>query len=584
MAEERVNRKLAAILAADVVGYSRLMESDEEGTLSALKQHRQTIFDPRVAAHNGRIVKLIGDGTIVEFGSVVDAVNCAVSIQRANDSLPDKALRQPIVLRIGINLGDVIIERDDVYGDGVNIAARLEPLADPGGICISSIVNESIGNRIDIRFTDGGEISVKNIVRPIRVWKWHPSATNSTTSRSAKPESNIAAASIAVLPFTNMSGDPEQEYFSDGISEDIITDLSKIGGLTVIARNSSFTYKGRSVDVRIVGADLGVRSVLEGSIRRAGNRVRITAQLTDAATGAHLWADRYDRDLTDIFEVQDEVVQKIVGALAVTLTKGEQQRLRRHGTSNVEAYESWLRGRALLTRGGRDSVIEARAMYRRAIELDTSFAAPHAGLALAAIADHASGWALDSAQALPEAERWARRALELNDQEPLSHMALGSVLLWRRNHEGALGEFDRMISLDPNFAQGHSARGLALMYAGESARALEPFAMAMRLDPHYPDILLHFMAQANFSLGKYEIAAQQLLDRVARNPQTDASRMLLASCYGHLGRAEHARAVWAELLKINPDFSLMQRERVLPYKNPDDFQQIAEGLAKASLP
>jgi adenylate cyclase len=582
MAVERVNRKLAAILAADVVGYSRLMGSDEEGTLSALKQHRQTIFDPRVAAHNGRIVKLIGDGAVVEFGSVVDAVNCAVSIQRANDSLPDQALRQPIVLRIGINLGDVIIERDDVYGDGVNIAARLEPLADPGGICISSIVNESIGNRIDIRFTDGGEIS--NIDRPIRVWKWHPSATNPTASRSAKPESNIATASIAVLPFTNMSGDPEQEYFSDGISEDIITDLSKIASLTVIARNSSFTYKGRSVDVRTVGVDLGVRSVLEGSIRRAGNRVRITAQLTDAATGAHLWADRYDRDLTDIFEVQDEVVQKIVGALAVTLTKGEQQRLRRHGTSNVEAYESWLRARALLTRGGRDSIIEARAMYRRAIELDTSFAAPHAGLALAAIADHASGWALDSAQALPEAERWARRALELNDQEPLSHMALGSVLLWRRDHEGALGEFDRMISLDPNFAQGHSARGLALMYAGESARALEPFAMAIRLDPHYPDILLHFMAQANFSLEKYEIAAQQLLDRIARNPQTDASRMLLASCYGHLGRAEDARAIWAELLKINPGFSLRQRERVLPYKNPHDFQHIVEGLAKASLP
>jgi adenylate cyclase len=582
MAVERVNRKLAAILAADVVGYSRLMGSDEEGTLSALKQHRQTIFDPRVAAHNGRIVKLIGDGAVVEFGSVVDAVNCAVSIQRANDSLPDQALRQPIVLRIGINLGDVIIERDDVYGDGVNIAARLEPLADPGGICISSIVNESIGNRIDIRFTDGGEIS--NIDRPIRVWKWHPSAMNPTTSRSAKPESNIATASIAVLPFTNMSGDPEQEYFSDGISEDIITDLSKIGDLTVIARNSSFTYKGRSVDVRTVGADLGVRSVLEGSIRRARNRVRITAQLTDAATGAHLWADRYDRDLTDIFEVQDEVVQKIVGALAVTLTKGEQQRLRRHGTSNVEAYESWLRARALLTRGGRDSIIEARAMYRRAIELDTSFAAPHAGLALAAIADHASGWALDSAQALPEAERWTRRALELNDQEPLSHMALGSVLLWRRDHAGALGEFNRMISLDPNFAQGHSARGLALMYAGESARALEPFAMAIRLDPHYPDILLHFMAQANFSLEKYEIAAQQLLDRIARNPQTDASRMLLASCYGHLGRAEDARAIWAELLKINPGFSLRQRERVLPYKNPHDFQRIVEGLAKASLP
>jgi adenylate cyclase len=586
MVAERVNRKLAAILAADVVGYSRLMGADEAGTLAALKRHREAVFDPAVAAHHGRIVKLIGDGVIAEFGSVVDAVSCALSVQRSSATISDQGASQPtIVLRIGINLGDVIIEGDDIYGDGVNVAARLEPLAEPGGICVSSIVNESVGNRIDVRFQDGGEISVKNIDRPIRVWKWHPNATTSAISRSvAKPEPNVAAPSIAVLPFTNMSGDPEQEYFSDGISEDIITDLSKIGGLTVIARNSSFTYKGRSVDVRAVGRDLGVRSVLEGSIRRAGNRVRITAQLIDAATSAHLWADRYDRDLTHIFEVQDEVVEKIVGALAVTLTQGEQRRLRRHGTSNVEAYECWLRARALLTRGTRESIVQARAMYRRAIEFDQNFAAPHAGLAFAAIADHTSGWALDSAQALLEAERWARRALELNDQEPVSHMALGNVLLWRRDHEGALAEFARMIALDPNFAQGHTATGLALMYAGEPARALEPFAMAMRLDPHYPDIVLHFLAQANFSLGKFEIAAQQLLDRIARNPSTDASRMLLASCYGHLGRAEDARTAWADLRKVNPDFSLMQRARVLPYKNPDDFQRILEGLAKAGLP
>jgi adenylate cyclase len=587
MAEERVKRKLAAILAADVVGYSRLMGADEAGTLSALKRHREAIFEPAVAAHSGRIVKLIGDGVIAEFGSVVDAVNCALSVQRSDAKRPDQSTSQPtIVLRIGINLGDVIVEGGDIYGDGVNIAARLEPLAEPGGICVSSIVNESVGNRIDVRFQDGGEISVKNIDRPIRVWKWHPNATIPTAARSntAKPEPHSDTASIAVLPFTNMSGDPEQEYFSDGISEDIITDLSKIAGLTVIARNSSFTYKGRSVDVRAIGRDLGVRSVLEGSIRRAGKRVRITAQLTDAATGAHLWADRYDRDLTDIFEVQDQVVERIVGALAVTLTQGEQQRLRRHGTSNVEAYECWLRARALLTRGTRESIMEARVMYRRAIEFDLNFAAPHAGLAFAAIAEHASGWVLDSAQALLEAERWARRALELDDEEPVSHMALGNVLLWRRDHEGALAEFRRMIALDPNFAQGHTATGLGLMYAGEPARALEPFAIAMRLDPHYPDIVLHFLAQANFSLGKYEIAAQQLLDRIARNPSTDASRMLLASCYGHLGRAEDARAVWAELLKVNPDFSLMQRARVLPYKNPDDFQRIREGLAKAGLP
>ena len=259
MAEERINRKLAAILAADVVGYSRLMAADEAGTLAALKRHRELVFDPAVAAHNGRIVKLIGDGTIVEFGSVVDAVNCALSVQHSIGALPDEAFGQSkIVLRIGINLGDVIIEGDDIYGDGVNIAARLEPLAEPGGICVSSIVNESIGNRINVRFQDGGEISVKNIDRPIRVWKWHPGATTLAAAKSnaAKPEPNGATASIAVLPFTNMSGDPEQEYFSDGISEDIITDLSKIAGLMVISRNSSFTYKGRSVDVRTIGREL----------------------------------------------------------------------------------------------------------------------------------------------------------------------------------------------------------------------------------------------------------------------------------------------------------------------------------------
>src|SRR6516164_2309452 len=295
MAEERINRKLAAILSADVVGYSRLMASDEAGTLAALKRHRQTVFEPAVATHQGRIVKLIGDGTIVEFGSVVDAVNCALLVQRSGDLLQDESLRQPkIVLRI----------------------------------CISSIVNESIGNRIDARFEDGGQINVKNIDHPIRIWRWHPdsaqaTATNGRQPNTANPEPQAA---IAILPFTNMSGDPEQEYFSDGISEDIITDLSKIAGLMVIARNSSFTYKGRSVDVRTIGRELGVQSVLEGSIRRAGNRVRITAQLTDATSGGHLWADRYDRDLTDIFEVQDDVTRRIVDALKVTLSSGEKER------------------------------------------------------------------------------------------------------------------------------------------------------------------------------------------------------------------------------------------------------------------
>ena len=324
MAEnEQTNRRLAAILAADVAGYSRMMAVDEAGTLAALKHHRNTIFDPAVTRHRGRLVKLIGDGALVEFASVVDAVNCALAIQRSiKTQAPSDG--HGIVLRIGINLGDVIIDGEDIYGDGVNVAARLEPLADPGGVCVSGVVNESVGNRVDVSFTDGGEVTVKNIARPIRVWKWHPDRDTVSAKPLARPEAaESEPPSIAVLPFNNISGDPEQEYFSDGISEDIITDLSKIAGLLVIARNSSFAYKGKNPDIRTVGRELGVRSVLEGSIRRSGNRVRITAQLINAANGGHLWAERYDRDLTDIFAVQDDVTRCIVEALKVKLTPAE---------------------------------------------------------------------------------------------------------------------------------------------------------------------------------------------------------------------------------------------------------------------
>src|ERR1700722_13718897 len=397
MADIRINRKLAAILAADVVGYSRLMGADEAGTLGALKRHRETIFDPAVAAHNGRIVKLIGDGTMVEFGSVVDAVNCALSVQRSSASLPDASARQPtIVLRIGINLGDVIIENDDIYGDGVNIAARLEPLAEPGGVCVSSIVHESVGNRIDVRLQDGGDVSVKNIDRPIRVWKWHPDKTDVAANRSdtANLAPKVETPSIAVLPFANMSGDPEQEYFSDGISEDIITDLSKIAGLMVIARNSSFTYKGRSVDIRDVGRDLGVRSVLEGSIRRAGNRVRITAQLIYATNGAHLWADRYDRDLTDIFAVQDDVTRRIVHALKVTLSPAEKARLADSGAPNIDAYDCYLRGRELLAVNpkNRERFEQSTNLFVRALELDPSYSQAYAALSMAYNLDYQNRW------------------------------------------------------------------------------------------------------------------------------------------------------------------------------------------------
>jgi adenylate cyclase len=581
-----MERRLAAIFAADVAGYSRMIGADEEGTLGRLMAHRRELIDPKIAEHQGRIVKTTGDGVLVEFASPVKAVRCAIEVQLGMlDRNADMPEEQRIEFRIGINIGDVIVEDGDIYGDGVNVAARLEGIAEPGAVYISRAVRDFIRDKSEIVLEDLGERPLKNIAKPVQVFRIGPPHRTVGGAPQAEGSPPVPLKpSIAVLPFANMSGDAEQEYFSDGMTEDLITDLSKASGLFVIARNSSFVYKGRSVKVQEIGRDLGVRFVLEGSIRKAGNRVRITAQLIDAGSGGHLWAERFDRDLTDIFATQDEVVEKIVRALAVTLTKGEEQRLHRRDTGNVEAYETWLRARALLTRGTRESIVQARALYRRAIEIDQSFAAPHAGLALAAITDYVNAWVPDPAQALDEAERWARRAVELNDQEPVSHMALGNVLLWRRDHERALAECRRMIALDPNFAQGYSATGLALMYSGRASEALEPFAMAMRLDPHYPTMVLHFVAQAHFSLGQYEAAAQLLVDRIARNPGTDSSRMLLAACYGHLDRPEDARAAWAELLEVNPEFSLMQRARVLPYKEPGDFQRITEGLAKAGLP
>ena len=582
MEDQHAKRKLAAILAADVAGYSRLMSHDEEGTLRRLKEHLGELVEPSIVAHQGRIVKRTGDGLLVDFASAVEAVRCALAIQSGmtdrNRAAPESSR---IEFRIGINLGDVIIDGEDIYGDGVNIAARLEGIAEPGAVFVSRAVRDSIRDKLDVVLEDLGERPVKNIARPVRVFRIG-------RAEGARPEQMPAPVldkpSIAVLPFTNMSGDAEQEYFSDGMTEDLITDLSKVSGLFVIARNSSFAYKGKAIKVQEIGRDLGVRFVLEGSIRKAGNRARITAQLVDAGNGGHLWAERFDRELTDIFATQDEVVQKIVGALAVKLTHGEEERLRRRGTNNVEAYEFWLRARELLGRGTRDSTAQARAMHRRAIEIDPNFPAPHAGLAFTAMSDYVNAWAIDPERALEEAERWARKAIELNDQEPVGHTALGSALIFRREHDAALAAHRQSIELDPNYAQGYIGVGVALIYAGRSAEALEPFATAMRLDPHYPNMLLHFLAQAQFSLGHYEIAAGHLLDRIARNPDTDASRMLLAACYGHLGRTEDARAAWTELLKVNPGFSLAQRARVLPYKDASDFQRITEGLAKAGLP
>jgi adenylate cyclase len=585
MENQQTERKLAAILAADVAGYSRLMSGDEEGTLRQLKAHLSELVEPRIAAHRGRIVKRIGDGLLVDFASAVEAVRCALAIQAGMADRNREAPEQSrIQFRIGINLGDVIIEGDDIYGDGVNIAARLEGIAEPGAIFISRAIRDSVRDKLEVTLEDLGERPVKNIPKPVRVFRISSGGVQAETRAPSAPPPVADKPSIAVLPFDNMSRDPEQDYFSDGMTEDIITDLSKVSGLFVIARNSSFAYKGKATKVQDIGRELGVRFVLEGSIRKAGNRVRITAQLIDAASGGHLWADRFDRELDDIFATQDEVVEKIVKVLAVKLSRGEEQRLKRRGTSNVEAYDFWWRARELLGRGTREATAQARAMHQKAVEFDPGFAAPYAGLAFAAVANYVNAWTADPDASLAEAHRVARRAVELDDQEPVAHMALGGVLLWQRDYDGSLAEVARTLDLDPNFAQGHAFIGMTLMYAGRAAESLEHFAAAMRLDPHFSNMLLHILAQAHFSLGQYETAAQHLVDRIARNPATDASRMLLAACYGHLGRLDEARTVWAEMLKINPAFSIAQRARVLPYKNAADFNRIVEGLAKAALP
>ena len=488
MAEERVQRRLAAILSADVVGYSRLMGIDEAGTLARLKELRRKLIDPTIASHSGRIVKLMGDGMLVEFGSAVDAVACAIEIQKhvpGHDS--GNAEARPMQFRIGINVGDIIIEGDDIFGDGVNIAARLEPLAEPGGICVSSIVNESVGNRIDVQFSDSGDISVKNIDRPIRVWKWHPAKTDVAANRSAaaNPTPKVETPSIAVLPFTNMSGDPEQEYFSDGISEDVITDLSKIAGLMVISRNSSFTYKGRSVDVRAVGRDLGVRSVLEGSIRRAANRVKITAQLIDATNGAHLWADRYDRDLTDIFAVQDDVTRQIVEALKVTLSAAEKERHADSGTSNIEAYDYFLRGREILFgKTNTREMFELSTKYlMRALELDPNYSKAHAGLSMAYSLDYQNRWSDDPDTSLRLSKQNAEQAIRNDPDEPFARLVASWAAIFEKDLDRAKSEADVALSLNPNFALAYTCLAQIQTLSGRPLEAIPALERGIRTRP-----------------------------------------------------------------------------------------------------
>ena len=586
MAEERLQRRLAAILSADVVGYSRLMGLDEAGTLSRLNALRRELIDPVIAAHSGRIVKLMGDGALIEFASAVDAVTCAIEIQkrlREHDAGVSEA--NPIRLRIGINVGDIIIEGDDILGDGVNIAARIEGIAEPGGISISEDAWRQVRGKVTANFIDLGEQSLKNIARPVRVYRLDLARKAASGPEAARPLAPPSKPSIAVLPFTNMSGDPEQEYFSDGISEDVITDLSKIAGLMVISRNSSFTYKGRPVDTRAVGRDLGVRSVLEGSVRRAGNRVRITAQLIDAASGGHLWAERYDRDLTDLFAVQDDVTRRIVEALKLTLSPAEKTRIADSGTRSIDAYDCFLRGREFLLgeTKNRDKFEQSITFFMRALELNSNYSRAYAGLGWAYVYDYQNRWSDDSNISLALAKSNANQAIKADPNEALGRIVASLVATFEKDFTKATSEADIALSLNPNSSEALACLGNICTFSGRPSEAIPLIERAMRLDPVYRQQYLHLLGVASLLAGKYENATVLLRQRILLVPRTDFTRAVLVSALGHLGEVDEAHRVWRELKEINPQYSFGEHFARQPFKNEEDVQRIAEGLAKAGL-
>ena len=499
-----MERRLSAIMAADVVGYSRLMGANEVGTLTSMKDHRAQLIDPTIAEHQGRIVKLTGDGMLVEFPSVVSAVSCAAEVQREmRDRNAGIAEDRRIEFRIGINLGDVIVDDDDIYGDGVNVASRIESIAKPGGVAVSSAVRDNVGNKLDLVFEDMGDQLLKNIDIPVRVFN----VVLGAAVAKARPDSEHGASdadkpSIAVLPFNNMSGDPEQEYFSDGITEDIITDLSKVSGLFVIGRNTSFTYKGKAVQLQQVAAELGVKFILEGSVRKAGQRVRVTGQLIDGTSGGHLWADRFDRDLTDIFAIQDEITETIVDQLKIKLLPKEKKAIAQAPTSNVEAYTYYLKGRQFFYNSTRVLLRLARQMFAKAAEIDPLYARAYAGMAIC-----------DA-----RLENWYREAID-----PASILAAAN----------------KAISLDPSLAEAHVARGVALSNRGEVAEATASFERALAVDPNSFDAHLAF-ARFCVAQGDLERGVPLFERAVELNPDDWQSPMLVDSVLMALGRTKEA--------------------------------------------
>jgi adenylate cyclase len=625
-----MERKLVAILSADVKGYSCLMGEDEAATIRTLTAYRE-VMASLIQQHRGRIVDAPGDNLLAEFTSVVEAMQCAISIQQElkaqNAALPPQRRME---FRIGINLGDVIVEGERLYGDGVNIAARLEGLAEAGGLCISGTVYDQVKTRLTLGYEDLGPQTVKNIAEPVRVYRvhlepgapvpmvrqptwrstlrgwrgalavvglllllgggvtlwqrfWRPPAPPDVLPARASPPLPLPdKPSIAVLPFVNMSGDPSQEYFSDGMTEDLITDLSKLSGLFVIARNSVFTYKGQAVKPQQVSRELGVQYVLEGSVRKAENRVRVTAQLVEATTGYHRWAERYDRELQDIFAVQAEISKKIVAALAVQLRGREEARLGRTYTDNLEAYDTLLRGGEHLGRYTPEANGQARQLFEQAIALDPTCALAYASLSLTYFREWASQWSQDP-QTLERAFTLAQQAVALDDALPQAYMVLGLVYQWKKQPEQGIAALERAIALAPNEADGYATLAGILIFVGQAQEALRLMQKAMRLNPHYPDYYVSSLGMAYTLTGRYAEAIDTFKQALARNPDFLLAHIFLAALYSRAGWQEQARAEATAVLRLNPQFSLAVWRQTLPMQDQAALEGFLGLLRQAGL-
>lgn len=587
-------RKLAAILAADVVGYSRLASSDEDRILARLRALRSDLIDPTVAVHKGRVVKRTGDGSLIEFRSVVDAVRCAIEVQNGmverNAGVPPE---RRIEFRVGIHLGDVVEESDgDLMGDGVNIAARLEGIAKPGSICLSEDAYRQVRARLDLAISDLGSTQLKNIAEPIRVYSLEVGVP-----AQAKPPAQVAPAapensptlalpdkpSIAVLAFQNMSGDAEQEYFADGISEDIITALSKLRWFFVIARNSSFAYRGKSVDVRTAARELGVRYVLEGSVRKGGNRVRITAQLIDAATGNHIWADRYDGDLADVFELQDDITKKVVAAIEPKLLEAEAIRSQNRSSDDLGAWDLVMRANSLLWRHSKADSETAIAMLTKATERYPDYTPGYSMLAFALLFRAISG-GVSTSRDVKDAAALATRAIELDDNDPWAHVALGYADFLMRRTDHAIQEFQRGLEINPNFAAAHGYLGTALACDGRSDQAIYHSELALRMSPHDPQIPIFNvgLAAAHFFAGSFAEAIGCARKAVQQRSGWPPGHRIYCASLAQAGQLDEARTALGRLKELQPDISIAWIEQNVPYR-PAAMAKLLDGLRKAGL-